>query len=142
MTWNDSEGRNDSGEKKMAFRRSDLQEAFFVHRKHAFRVFGYGTGCGLEEVLAAGYFGAAGGSYAPAIWSLGCPAGSKPAVRMALPMVCAGARGAVNVDDAGPAGRDRAAAKGGRGHPPAAAIRKWGNFTVSTLASIKCESLL
>ena len=40
----------------MAFRRSDLQEAFFVPGTHAFRVWGYGTTDPLEEVLAPGYF--------------------------------------------------------------------------------------
>lgn len=40
----------------MGFRRSDLQEAFFVPGTHAFRVYGYGTSDPLEEVLAPGYF--------------------------------------------------------------------------------------
>jgi hypothetical protein len=40
----------------MAFRRSDLQEAFFVPGTHAFRVYGYGTTDPLEQVLAPGYF--------------------------------------------------------------------------------------
>ena len=40
----------------MAFRRSDLQEAFFVPGTYAFRVWGYGTTDPLEEVLAPGYF--------------------------------------------------------------------------------------
>ena len=40
----------------MEFRRSDLQEAFFVPGTHAFRVYGYGTTDPLEEVLAPGYF--------------------------------------------------------------------------------------
>src|SRR5918996_164753 len=44
----------------MAFRRSDLQEAFFVPGTHAFRVWGYGTADPLEEVLAPNYFNAAG----------------------------------------------------------------------------------
>jgi hypothetical protein len=34
----------------MSFRRSDLQEAFFVPGTHAFRVWGYGTTDPLEEV--------------------------------------------------------------------------------------------
>jgi hypothetical protein len=38
----------------MGFRRSDLQEAFFVPGTHAFRVYGYGTTDPLEEVLAPG----------------------------------------------------------------------------------------
>ena len=40
----------------MAFRRSDLQEAFFVPGTHAFRVWGYGTADPLEAVLAPNYF--------------------------------------------------------------------------------------
>ena len=40
----------------MAFRRSDLQEAFFVPGTYGFRVYGYGTTDPLEEVLAPGYF--------------------------------------------------------------------------------------
>jgi hypothetical protein len=40
----------------MAFRRSDLQEAFFVPGTHAFRVWGYATTDPLEEVLARNYF--------------------------------------------------------------------------------------
>jgi hypothetical protein len=45
----------------MAFRRSDLQEAFFVPGTHAFRVWGYGTTDPLEEVLTPGYFAVARG---------------------------------------------------------------------------------
>jgi hypothetical protein len=88
----------------MAFRRSDLQEAFFVPGTHAFRVYGYGTSDALEEVLAPGYFGAAGGLLRPGDLIYvrtpadgGPTAGSEPAVRMALLMVLNGARGAVNV---------------------------------------------
>ena len=40
----------------MAFRPSDLQEAFFVPGNHAYRVWGYGTLDALEEVLRPGYF--------------------------------------------------------------------------------------
>ena len=40
----------------MAFRPSDLQEAFFVPGTHAYRVWGYGTLDALEEVLRPGYF--------------------------------------------------------------------------------------
>ena len=45
----------------MAFRRSDLHEAFFVPGTHAFRVYGYGTTDSLDEVLAPDYFRAARG---------------------------------------------------------------------------------
>jgi hypothetical protein len=43
-------------ENGMTFRRSDLQEAFFVPGTHAFRVWGYGTSDALEEILQARYF--------------------------------------------------------------------------------------
>ena len=36
-------GKTHNGERRWAFRRSDLQEAFFVPGTHAFRVWGYGT---------------------------------------------------------------------------------------------------
>jgi hypothetical protein len=45
----------------MAFRRADLQEAFFVPGTHPFRVYGYGTADPLEEVLTPDYFAAARG---------------------------------------------------------------------------------
>jgi hypothetical protein len=45
----------------MGFRRSDLQEAFFVPGTYPFRVWGYGTTDSLAEVLARDYFRAAGG---------------------------------------------------------------------------------
>jgi hypothetical protein len=45
----------------MAFRRSDLQEGFFVSGTHPFRVWGYGTTDPLEEVLCEGYFKMASG---------------------------------------------------------------------------------
>jgi hypothetical protein len=45
----------------MVFRRSDLQEAFFVPGTQPFRVYGYGTTDALEEVLAPDYFAAARG---------------------------------------------------------------------------------
>ena len=44
------------GKLTMAFRRSDLQEAFFVPGTYPFRVWGYGTTDPLEEVLSPGYF--------------------------------------------------------------------------------------
>jgi hypothetical protein len=87
----------------MTFRRSDLQEAFFVPGTCAFRVYGYGTSDRLEEVLAPGYFGGASGLLRPGdliyvrTRADGRPAGAEPAVRMALVMVRSGARGAVNV---------------------------------------------
>jgi hypothetical protein len=49
----------------MGFRRSDLQEAFFVPGAQAFRVYGYGTTDPLEEVLGAGYFAASARAAAP-----------------------------------------------------------------------------
>jgi hypothetical protein len=49
----------------MAFRRSDLQEAFFVPGTHAFRVWGYGTTDPLGAVLAPGYFCAGPHAAAP-----------------------------------------------------------------------------
>ncbi len=49
----------------MGFRRSDLQEAFFVPGTHPFRVWGYGTTDLLAEVLARDYFRAAGGLMHP-----------------------------------------------------------------------------
>jgi hypothetical protein len=49
----------------MAFRRSDLQEAFFVPGTRAFRIYGYGTTDPLEEVLAPNYFEAARGLLRP-----------------------------------------------------------------------------
>ena len=45
----------------MGFRRSDLQEAFFVPGTHPFRVWGYGTTDPLGEVVRPDYFRAAGG---------------------------------------------------------------------------------
>ena len=45
----------------MGFRRSDLQEAFFVPGTYPFRVWGYGTTDPLEELLGPDYFRAAGG---------------------------------------------------------------------------------
>ena len=49
----------------MAFRRSDLQEAFFVPGTQPFRVYGYGTNDPLEAVLAPGYFEHARGLLRP-----------------------------------------------------------------------------
>jgi hypothetical protein len=44
------------GARMMAFRPSDVQEAFFVPGSCAFRVYGYGTTDPLEQVLAEGRF--------------------------------------------------------------------------------------
>jgi hypothetical protein len=44
----------------MGFRRSDLQEAFFVPGDRAFRAWGYSTSDALEDVLRPGYFAASG----------------------------------------------------------------------------------
>jgi hypothetical protein len=49
----------------MTFRRSDLQEAFFVSGTYPFRVWGYGTADPLEEVLRPGYFSLARGLLRP-----------------------------------------------------------------------------
>ncbi len=81
----------------MAFRRSDLQEAFFVPGTHAFRVFGYGTADALEDVLAPAYFGAAGALLKPGdLVYIRAGAGAErpaPAVHMALLLVRAGPPG-------------------------------------------------
>jgi hypothetical protein len=89
----------------MAFRRCDLQEAFFVPGTHAFRVLGYGTADPLEELLAPGYFAAAGALLRPGdlvYLRAGAGAGREAgvpaaAVHMALLMVRSGAPGSVNV---------------------------------------------
>src|SRR5688572_14446041 len=44
----------------MGFRRSDMQEAFFVASEAFFRVWGYSTTDPLEDVLRPGYFRGAG----------------------------------------------------------------------------------
>src|SRR5918995_5818458 len=61
----------------MAFRRYDLQEAFFVPGTHAFRVWGYGTTDPLEEVLRRDYFELARGLLRPGelIYVSSCPQG-------------------------------------------------------------------
>jgi hypothetical protein len=84
----------------MAFRRSDLQEAFFVPGTHAFRVWGYGTTDPLEEMLAPGYFEHAGGLLRPGelIYVSTEPRPARPSelaegeVRVALVMVRADER--------------------------------------------------
>jgi len=86
----------------MGFRRSDLQEAFFVPGTHPFRVWGYGTTDPLEELLGRDYFRAAGGlmhpgdliyiSVRPRPARAGAPETGE--TRMALVMVRGGDRGA------------------------------------------------
>jgi hypothetical protein len=142
------------------FRRSDLQEAFFVPGTCAFRVFGYGTADGLKEVLAPGYFGPGSGLLRPgdliyvrAGADGGPPAGAESAVRMALLMILSGARGAVNVrlvqhfgrtddpdavDATGPALPAAAAApatppKRSRGRPPGSRNKKNGALAAPQL---------
>jgi hypothetical protein len=145
----------------MSFRRSDLQEAFFVPGTHAFRVCGYGTSDTLEEVLAPGYLGAAGGLLRPGDLIYvrtradgGPTAGAEPALRMALLMVLSGARGAVNVrlvqdfgrtDDAAaalaatgpalpaPAAAPPAPPKRGRGRPPGSRNKKNGTLSATAM---------
>jgi hypothetical protein len=134
----------------MGFRRSDLQEAFFVPGTHAFRVYGYGTSDALEEVLRPNYFAAAGALLRPGeliYVSAGRRSGSAGAesgdVHMALVMVRAGERGAPSIrlvqdfgrpdDSDGPRATATAAvpalpapAKRGRGRPPGSRTRKNG----------------
>jgi hypothetical protein len=138
----------------MVFRRSDLQEAFFVAGTYPFRVYGYGTTDPLEQVLAPDYFAAARGLLRAGelIYVSMCHAGTQgsgaePGVtRMALVMVqsdqqdCARAGASVRlVQDFGrpsdcpgtrhaaaPAGADAPSApvKRGRGRPPGSRTRK------------------
>jgi hypothetical protein len=145
----------------MTFRRSDLQEAFFVPGTHAFRVWGYGTSDRLEEVLASGYFATAGALLqagdlvyvrARAAGEERWPGVEAAAVRMALLMVRAGARGTVAVrlvqdfgrtDDpdsasaAAPAlpatATEVAPPKRGRGRPPGSRNRKNGAIAATAL---------
>jgi hypothetical protein len=89
----------------MTFRRSDLQEAFFVPGTCAFRVLGYGTSDPLEAVLAPAYFATAGGLLQPGdLVYVRAGAGNEDlsgaraaAVRMVLLMVRTGGRGGVSV---------------------------------------------
>jgi hypothetical protein len=117
----------------MGFRRSDLQEAFFVAGTYGFRVWGYGTIDPLDEVLREGYFEAARGilcagelmyvSMHPET-SADRPEGE--ATSVALVMVRHGARGAASVrlvqDFGGPdvpsTSLPVAPVKRGRGRPP------------------------
>jgi hypothetical protein len=130
----------------MAFRRSDLQEAFFVPGTYAFRVWGYGTADPLEAVLAPGYFALVRSMLRPGelIYVSAGSGGGAPA-RRALVMVRADAEnpdradGAVRlVQDFGGPGdpapataiADAAAtappapARRGRGRPPGSRTRK------------------
>ena len=133
----------------MTFRRSDLQEAFFVPGTYAFRVYGYGTADPLEEVLAPGYFEHARGllrpgeliyvSMAPQQAELAAP--QRGAARLALVMVRADERDATRalgsvrlVQDFGrpsdpsamlsPPAPEPAPAKRGRGRPPGSKTKK------------------
>jgi hypothetical protein len=134
----------------MTFRRSDLQEAFFVPGTHAFRVWGYGTTDPLEEVLREDYFAVARGLLRPGelIYVSTAPQQTGPGVpargeaRLALVMVRADERGAASVrlvqdfgrpgDPSGapsspvPPGPEVAPAppKRGRGRPPGSRTRK------------------
>lgn len=134
----------------MVFRRSDLQEAFFVPGTQPFRVYGYGTADPLEEVLREDYFGAARGlvrageliyvSTAPRQTGTGGP--ERGGAHLALVMVRADARGAASVrlvqdfgrpdDPPGPLSSPAppmpdaapAPAKRGRGRPPGSRTKK------------------
>jgi hypothetical protein len=86
----------------MGFRRSDMQEAFFVASEASFRVWGYATTDPLEEVLRPGYFGAASSGaregeliYVRMQAQAGAPwrGGSSGPVHMALLMLVPGAPG-------------------------------------------------
>ncbi len=134
----------------MGFRRSDLQEAFFVPGTHAFRVYGYGTSDALEEMLRPNYFAAAGALlrsgeliYVSAARRSGSTGAEPGEVHMALVMVRAGERGAPSIrlvqdfgrpDDPDGARATATAAvpalpapaKRGRGRPPGSRNRKNG----------------
>ena len=124
----------------MSFRRSDLQEAFFVPGTHAFRVWGYGTTDALEEVLAPGYFGLARALLRPGeliyVSAAPAPAGGPEVgeARLALVMVRAEGSGRADgsvrlVQDYGrPTDPSESAAppapvKRGRGRPPGSRTR-------------------
>lgn len=88
----------------MAFRRPDLQEAFFVPGTHAFRVWGYGTADPLEAVLGPGCFAQARALLRPGelIYVSTAPPQSdrseSGAARLALVMVRAEAQGSDRAD--------------------------------------------
>jgi hypothetical protein len=87
----------------IAFRRSDLQEAFFVPGTHPFRVWGYGTTDPLEQVLAPGYFEHGRGLVCPGelIYVSTTPrdagGSGRNEARLALVMVGGDGRGAASV---------------------------------------------
>jgi hypothetical protein len=136
----------------MGFRRSDLQEAFFVPGSYAFRVYGYGTSDPLEEVLAPGYFALGTGLLRPGdlIYVSTCPpqgTGAAGEPHMALVMAQsdahypARASGSVRLvqdfgrptDAPGPLNADAAPealasppTKRGRGRPPGSRNKKTG----------------
>jgi hypothetical protein len=136
----------------MGFRRSDLQEAFFVPGTHAFRVLGYSTADVLEDVLRPGYFASASGLLRPgdliyvstrARPNAELTGAAATAVHLALLMVRNGARGSVAVrlvqdfgrtDDPDPVetaatvllALAAAPPKRGRGRPPGSRNKKTG----------------
>jgi hypothetical protein len=123
----------------MGFRRSDLQEAFFVPGMNGFRVWGYGTTDPLEEVLRQDYFAAARSLLRPGelIYVSIYPRpqtdrSEQDATRVALVMVRDGKRGTASVrlvqDFGGPADPSAPlgvpAVKRGRGRPPGSRTKK------------------
>jgi hypothetical protein len=116
----------------MSFRRSDLQEAFFVAGTYGFRVWGYGTADPLDEVLRQDYFEAARGILRPGeLIYVSMRAGAEShgpepdATRVALVMVGPGERGTASVrlvqDFGGPDAPTSVSVtpvKRGRGRPP------------------------
>ncbi len=138
----------------MAFRQSDLHEAFFAPGTHGFRVFGYAAGDPLEAVLGPGYFRTAGRLLrpgdliyvsTPAATDARRPDAESGVVRLCLLMVRTGTRGPVAVrlvqdfgrsDDPDPAELAPAAlpsavtaaappVKRGRGRPPGSRNKNW-----------------
>jgi hypothetical protein len=125
----------------MAFRRSDLQESFFVPGTYPFRVWGYGTTDPLEAVLAPGYFELARSMLRPGELIYVSAASGRGALVMARADVRDPARadGAVRLvqDFGGPgdpapataiadaaAAAPPAPARRGRGRPPGSRTRK------------------
>jgi hypothetical protein len=123
----------------MAFRRSDLQEAFFVAGTYGFRVWGYGTTDALDEVLREGYFEAARGILCPGeLIYVSTPPQAEAdgpegdATRVALVMARRGERGAASVrlvqdfggPDASSTALSVASVKRGRGRPPGSRNKK------------------